>query len=319
MKTRVFHLIAVGCTAVFVIPVSAIEAPVDDAAPPVVAAEAGALEAKPAAPAKPVDMPEAKPAEKAEVAFLGVGTTAIPEMLAEHLNLKPDEGVLVNSLPPDSPAAKAGIAINDIITRIAGQRVGSTLDVGEKVRSHKPGETIRLDVIHKGKATGLDVALGSRPQVIDEPDMQALDAMPFEAVPKDMQNRIRELKNRVGAMELKIGGLRNGERLRGMQKFEIQGGIHNGASFRMMDPNGSIEMKSNEDGKEVTIRDNNDKITWSGPWDTDQDKAAAPDDVRQRIERLNILNGNRNGFQLNMGGLLPQAAPMEGEANGDDE
>jgi len=223
----------------------------------------------------------------------------------------------VNTLQPDGPAAKAGIAVNDIITRIAGQRVGSTLDVGETVRSHKPGETIRLDVIHKGKPTGLDVALGTRPQaledMLDMPDVQAL-----EGVPMEMQDRLRDMKKRIGAMELKIGGLGKGnaQGLQGMGKIEIA----DGASFRMMDTNGSVEMKSNDDGKEITIRDPNDKVTWSGPWDTEQDKAAAPADIRQRIERLNLdnrANENRFHFNMGMGGILPQPDLKGGEADGD--
>ncbi len=304
MKTRLFYLI----TAVLVTPVFAIEAPADNAAPPAAAA-ADAREAKPADPAKPE--------EKAEIAFLGVGTTEVPDILAEHLNLKAEEGVLVNTLQPDGPAAKAGIAVNDIITRIAGQRVGSTLDVGETVRSHKPGETIRLDVIHKGKPTGLDVALGTRPQaledMLDMPDVQAL-----EGVPMEMQDRLRDMKKRIGAMELKIGGLGKGnaQGLHGMGKIEIA----NGASFRMMDTNGSVEMKSNDDGKEITIRDPNDKVTWSGPWDTEQDKAAAPADIRQRIERLNLdnrANGNRLHFNMGMDGIIPQPDLKGDEADGE--
>lgn len=301
MKTRLSHIIAASFTAGLVASVFALEAPADNAAPPAAAAEV--RDAKPAAPAKP--------AEKAEVAFLGVGTTEIPDILAEHLNLKPEAGVLVNSLQPDSPAAKAGIVVNDIITRIAGQRVASTLEVGEKVRSCKPGETIRLDVIHKGKPTSLDIALGSRPE---EPEaMQAQEDVPdAQAAPVgDMHDRIRDMRKRIGAMELQIGGLGN-QGAQGMGKIRI----HNGASVRMMDNNGSVELKSNNDGKEVTVRDPDDKVTWSGPWDTEQDKAAAPADIRQRIERLNIVNGNRNGFRFNMGmgGIIPQP-----DLNGDED
>jgi hypothetical protein len=71
-----------------------------------------------------------------------------------------------------------------------------------------------------------------------------------------------------------------------------------------MDEQGSIELKSTDGSKEVTIRDKENNITWTGPWDTEQDRAAAPDDVRQRVERLNLdtrIQGNgihlRGGFQ----------------------
>lgn len=303
MKTRFFHIIFASFTATFIQPIFAIEAPVDNAAPPTAAA--GAREAKPAVPAKP--------GEKVETAFLGVVTTEVPAILAEHLNLKAGEGVLVHSLQPEGPAAKAGITGNDIITRIAGKDVGSTLEVGEKVRSHKPGETIRLDVIHKGKPKTLDVALGTRPQTLENmPDLQELDL----GAPEEMHDRIREMKKRIGDIELKMGDLDRGEMLKGMHKFEI----HNGASFRMMDANGSIEMKSNDGGKEITVKDANDQVTWSGPWDTEQDKAAAPADIRQRIERLNIDNsgnGKHLRFKMGMGGIVPQPELKEDEGDGE--
>ena len=47
-------------------------------------------------------------------------------------------------------------------------------------------------------------------------------------------------------------------------------------------------MKSNDDSKEVTIRDKQDNVVWNGPWDTAQDKQAAPEDVRKRVDGLNI-------------------------------
>jgi hypothetical protein len=88
------------------------------------------------------------------------------------------------------------------------------------------------------------------------------------------------------------------------------------SSFRLQDDQGSVEMKSNGDGKEVTLRDKLGEVTWSGPWDTEQDKAAAPADVRERVERFSFgENGGINGmrFNLRMGGpggrieILPQA------------
>jgi hypothetical protein len=68
-----------------------------------------------------------------------------------------------------------------------------------------------------------------------------------------------------------------------------------------MDDQGSIELKAVDGGKEITVRDPQDQIIWSGPWDTEQDKAAAPDDVRQRIERLNF-DGQGNGLRLQFRG-----------------
>ena len=78
----------------------------------------------------------------------------------------------------------------------------------------------------------------------------------------------------------------------------------------MMDNQGCVEVKSKDGSKEVTIRDQQDQITWSGPWDTAQDKAAAPPDVRQRVDGLNIDNDFKgNGLRLHMRQAPPPDAP----------
>ena len=49
-------------------------------------------------------------------------------------------------------------------------------------------------------------------------------------------------------------------------------------------------------------------MTWSGPWDTAQDKAAAPADVRQRMESLNLDSDFKgNGLRLKMRQAAPPA------------
>ena len=68
------------------------------------------------------------------------------------------------------------------------------------------------------------------------------------------------------------------------------------SSFKFVDENGSGEMKTTEGGKEVIVKDTEGKMLFEGPWDTEQDKAAAPEGIRERIEGMN--QGNRFRFQL---------------------
>jgi hypothetical protein len=329
MKTNPFTNMAAGFAALAITPAFAIEAPADESPPPP-AAEAPAPGAGEKAPAPAAAKPEAK----VESAFLGVVSSEVPEMLAEHLGLKPGEGILVRALMPDGPAAKAGVAVHDILTRVADQPVGSPLDLTKQVKARKPGETIHLDLIHKGKPAGIDVTLGTRPDAVAAADPLPLDELKLEGIPKDLADRVRGMiEGNVGGLglEMKFGegglemapqpqmeeamremkkrmekameGLNNGQAIPGMPGIDVQ----QGATIRMMDNDGSIELKSNDGGKEVTIRDKDNKVTWNGPWDTEQDKAAAPDDVRQRVERLNLDSKFQgNGLRLQM---RPQIQP----------
>lgn len=316
MKTNPFTHMTAGFAAILITQASAIEAPADNAPPPSVA-EAP----EEAAPA------EAKPAPKVESAFLGVVSSEVPAMLAEHLGLKPGEGIVVRALMPDGPAIKAGVAVHDIITRVSDQPVGSSLDLTKQVSTRKPGDRIHLEMIHKGKPVGLDVTLGVRPADFAAQDPAPLDQLNLEGIPKDFADRVRGMiEGNLGGPEMKFGedgmemppqmdqAMRDmKQRMQkameemkaapvapGIPKFEM----HQGATIRLMDDQGSVEIKSNDGGKEVTLRDKNNNITWTGPWDTEQDKAAAPDDVRKRVDRLNLdskFQGNGFRFQFRQG------------------
>ena len=299
--------------------VLAIEPPPDDAPPP--------IEVVPPTAAPPAaDVPELPVGEKS--AYLGVVSSGIPEMLAEHLGLQVGEGIVVRALMPDGPAAQAGLAVHDVITRIGGEPVGSSEDLTREVAAHQPGEKVRLDVIHKGKPAGIDVTLGVRPEQLAAPEIKPLDQLNLDGVPRELADRVRRMiKGNLGDLKLDFEEglqeaaphfedamremkLRMEKAMQGLQIPEIpqqQGGIqiHQGATFRLMDEQGSIELRSNEGGKEITVRDKDQKIVWTGPWDTEQDKAAAPEDIRQRVERLNF-DTNGNGLRLQFNGGIPE-------------
>ena len=277
-----------------------------------------------------IKLPAAQPEAQAQTAFLGVVSSEVPDMLAGHLDLKPGEGVIVRSLVPDGPAAQAGIAVNDVITKVAGQPVGSPMEISKQISGHKPGESISLDLIHNGKPATLDVTLGIKPAEMADNAPRTLDQLDLEGLPRELAERVRDaIAGNLGGFEL--GGdhapipPRMEEAMRDLQqrmqgamgkagfappdpdvagKIQVQGG----ATIKQMDPQGSVEVKAKDGAKEVTIRDPQGNVTWNGPWDTAQDKAAAPADIRQRVDSLNIDNSFKGaGLRLKM----RQAAPDE--------
>ena len=104
----------------------------------------------PAFPDEP-DVPETKPAAPAKGSvWLGV----IMENTAD--------GVTVSETVEDSPARKAGIELNDVITKIDGKPVGGTGDVANRVRQSSPGDKIKLTIKRDGKEKEIDVTLTAR-------------------------------------------------------------------------------------------------------------------------------------------------------------
>ena len=323
MKTKSLTHIMTGLAAVLITPSAfAIEAPADDAPPPPAAEKAPEADAAPA-----------KAEAKEEIAYLGVLSSEVPDMLAQHLGLKPGEGVIVAALVPDGPAAKAGLAENDIITKVGDKAIGSALELSEQVKSHKPGDALHLDVIQKGKPAGLDVTLGSRPDDLAQMNLKPLDQLKLDGVPKDLADRIRgviegngegiKLDIQEGAVEIapqvdqamremreRMKKAMQGLDAQVIPGAKIDGEAHHSATFRMNDGQGEIEFKSGDGGKEATVRDNDGKIIWSGPWDTEQDKAAAPKDVRARLDRSNLdttFQGKGLRFNFNGGDQADKA------------
>jgi serine protease Do len=74
-------------------------------------------------------------------------------------------GVFVAEVAADSPAARAGIAAHDLITKVDGADVQDPQQVIDAVAKHKPGESIALGIRHGGQGdTTVTVTLGASPK-----------------------------------------------------------------------------------------------------------------------------------------------------------
>ena len=60
-----------------------------------------------------------------------------------------------------SPAAAAGIQPGDIVTRIGDTAVVSVEDVFLAIRSHRVGDTVRVEIVRGDERLTLDATLGS--------------------------------------------------------------------------------------------------------------------------------------------------------------
>lgn len=324
MKPLPLILLPIGLAALVPTAVLAIEPPADNSPPP----------AAPRAAAQPVPRDAAPAAAQAVVPYLGVGACPVPPVLAAHLDLKPGEGVVIRVIDPNGPAAKAGLAEHDVITRIADQPVASHADLTGEIQRHQSGEEITIDLIHQGKPVVKSLTLGPRPEGLGMPAPAELDNLRLDGMPDDQFKRIREAIDRqLRAMEnggpmpqggpggdaMKAAEKRMEEaRKRMAEAMQLGAGgirLHNSATVRIADGDGSIEMKSVDGGKEATVRDKAGEAIWSGPWDTAQDKAAAPPEIRARLEKLNLdPTFKGQGLRLQLGRPLAPPVPEDHDA-----
>jgi len=117
---------------------------------------------------------------KVDRAYLGVTLQEVDEDVASVLKLPADRGVLVGSVQPGSPAAKAGIeggetqvvvagesyqVGGDMIVAVDGEDVTSVDELREVVAAHEPGDSVKVTVVRSdGDRETLTVELGRIPE-----------------------------------------------------------------------------------------------------------------------------------------------------------
>lgn len=101
--------------------------------------------------------------------YLGVGAVEITPELRQHFGAPKDAGVMIGSVEAGSPAAQAGVRVADIVTAIDGRPVEDSSDLRERVRGHRQGDTVKVELVRAGKIQALDVKVAER-------DVKELDA-----------------------------------------------------------------------------------------------------------------------------------------------
>src|SRR5260370_42693204 len=75
--------------------------------------------------------------------WLGVETHEVTGDKAKELKLSAERGVVLGKIVPDSPAAKAGLKENDVVTEIKGQRIEGAAQFRRMIREIPAGRTIQ--------------------------------------------------------------------------------------------------------------------------------------------------------------------------------
>lgn len=97
--------------------------------------------------------------------YLGVQYIAIDPQVAAYYNLSVQNGVYVNSVAAGSPAEKAGIQPNSVITKLNGTAIDDTNTLETLLFKYKVGDSVTLTLLPPNSTTPQDVTvvLGQRP------------------------------------------------------------------------------------------------------------------------------------------------------------
>jgi len=94
-------------------------------------------------------------AEEPERLMIGVRCEAVDVRLKKHLKL-PEAGLVVLRVEEGTPAAKAGIEVDDIILSVNGQNVATPVELVEKIGASE-GRPVELSMLHNGEQKTLSV------------------------------------------------------------------------------------------------------------------------------------------------------------------
>jgi serine protease Do len=92
-------------------------------------------------------------------AHIGVGIADVTPENAKFFAESNATGAVITSVEPDSPAAKAGLQIGDVITQIDNKKVNDAGELQVLVAQQRPGAKITLEVLRDGKSMSLPVTL----------------------------------------------------------------------------------------------------------------------------------------------------------------
>jgi membrane-associated protease RseP (regulator of RpoE activity) len=85
---------------------------------------------------------------------LGILVMAVTPELRRYFGVTSDRGVLVARIEPGSPAARAGLQVGDILTRVGRQPVHGGTDVIQALGA-QPGGRVRLSAVRHGRMVRL--------------------------------------------------------------------------------------------------------------------------------------------------------------------
>jgi C-terminal processing protease CtpA/Prc len=118
-----------------------------------------ALAERPARPtyvAQAAPQPQAAPSGQTRASGYGAYLGTVPDMAGDVT------GVKLSGVRAGSPAEKAGLQRDDVITRIGEAEVNDLQGMTDALRTHKPGDVVPITVQRNGQPVTLSVTLGTR-------------------------------------------------------------------------------------------------------------------------------------------------------------
>ncbi|MCH8546747.1 MAG: Do family serine endopeptidase [Cryomorphaceae bacterium] len=144
-------------------------------------------------------------------AFIGVQIAELSQTKARELKLENRNGVLVTGLSKGGAAEEAGLKEDDVIVSVDGYDVRTPSQLQERIGRKRPGDSVTVEVLRKGKSKQYDLILRNEEGTTDvlEKDVIASElglGAEFQEIEKDDKERLN-VKGGLKITELRSGKL----------------------------------------------------------------------------------------------------------------
>lgn len=202
------------------------------------------------------------------VTFLGVMTAPAPSSLTTQLGRPAGMGLVVVSVQAKSPAEDV-LKVDDLLVRLDDQKLINNDQLTALIRSRQEGEEVTVAYVRGGKEATAKVKLVKQEVAAGKPSIVALTKL--SGLPnEEMKIALAETK------DWKIGS-----------SIQGQTTVENGALNQTFTYNnggaGITEIKTVNGKKTVTLRNSSGGIEFTGPYDTEEERRAAPASVQTRV------------------------------------
>ena len=205
-----------------------------------------------------------EPAKPASRPFLGVHTVSVPDEVRAQTELSECEGLMVDFVMESSPAHVAGIEVYDILTHLGDQKLVSSEQFSNLIKSATIDQKITFTLLRKGRTVSVSAVLAASPNA-EDPIRPAVASPDLEKLLPDL---IKALKQQA--------------------KTPSDKAFADGKSslMSMTDNDGTVEIQTEDGRNSATVKDAAGKVLFSGLIDTDELRNALPAEVLARISKL---------------------------------
>jgi serine protease Do len=91
--------------------------------------------------------------------YIGIGISDVTPDEAKFFHVNDASGAVITQVEPNSPGAKAGLKVGDVITELNGKAVSDAGDLQAEVGEKQPGTTLHLKALRDGSSLEVPVTL----------------------------------------------------------------------------------------------------------------------------------------------------------------